>query len=63
MKKHWSDVLGNYVSASEVVRMAKAANETTEQYIKTQTKDLWGDDTEEDWDELARQVEAEAKTE
>ena len=63
MAKHWSDVLGNYVSASEVIRMAKAANETVAQYIKTQAKSLWGDDTEETWRELARQVETEAETE
>jgi len=51
------------VSASEVDRMALAANETLAQYIETQAADMYGEGVvEADWDELARQIEREIET-
>ena len=60
---HWRDILGPMVSASEVNRMALAANETLAKYIETQSADMYGEGVvEADWDELARQIEREIET-
>ena len=56
----WRDLLGPMVSASEVDRMALAANETLAQYVETQVADMYGVGVvQADWAELARQIERE----
>lgn len=62
----YSDILGNYVSAAEILaefRQTAAPAETLAAWIERQSRELWaasGEHRDEDWQALARQVERDA---
>jgi hypothetical protein len=62
---HYSDVLGNYVTATEIMRefYRTGGGLPLPQWIEQKSRDLWaasGEHREEDWDALAAQIERDA---
>lgn len=63
---HWSDVMGNYISAKEVVEMyhSKPGRNTPDMahWLEQQSKELWGKDhRDEDWLKMEKEIRSEAK--
>lgn len=64
MYTHWSDVLGNELNATEVVKTFNRqhkSGETFAAWLERQSRELWGSDhQDEDWQAMADKITADA---
>ena len=68
---HWHEVLGNEITATDIVAMAQVEGVTVREMIETTVYELaadnpdgeWEDITRDDLDEMAIQIEQEAQDE